>query len=101
MIFKYFYHVFFIIFCKKKDYFSHIFFQFSYFFQTVESELICSTAYVDLFIRQIAEPALLAVFLRYIFTDSCEGKNIIDTLIHRLSLQSQVMTTFRNKNDKR
>jgi hypothetical protein len=45
---------------------------------------------VDLFLRQISEPALLAVFLRFIFTDNCDGKNIIDTLIDRLALQSQV-----------
>lgn len=58
--------------------------------QTIESELICSTAYVELFLRRISEPALLAVFLRYIFTDTCEGKSIIDTLINRIALQSQL-----------
>jgi hypothetical protein len=61
-----------------------------FFFQTVESELICSTAYVELFLRQISEPALLSVFLRFIFTDNCDGKSIIDTLTDRLALQSKV-----------
>jgi hypothetical protein len=56
----------------------------------VESELICSTAYVELFLRQISEPALLSVFLRFIFTDNCDGKSIIDTLTDRLALQSKV-----------
>ena len=59
-------------------------------FQSLEAELICSTAYVDLFIRRITEPSLLAVFLRFIFTDVCDDKNIIDTLVARLGLQSQV-----------
>ena len=66
--------------------------------QTVESELICSTAYVELFLRQISEPALLAVFLRFIFTDSCDAKNIIDTLTERISSQSQVSHKWRHAN---
>ena len=40
-----------------------------YFFQSLESELICSTAYVELFIRRITEPKLLAIFLRFLFTE--------------------------------
>ena len=59
-------------------------------FQSLEAELVCSTSYVDLFLRRITEPSLLAVFLRFIFTDSCDEKNIIDILINRLQLQSQV-----------
>jgi len=60
--------------------------------QTLESELICSTAYVELFLRRISEPSLLAVFLRFIFTDTCDDKSIIDTLIQRIGLQSQLCT---------
>jgi len=65
----------------------------------VESELICSTAYVELFLRQISEPALLSVFLRFIFTDNCDGKSIIDTLTDRLALQSKVrvLTPLANR----
>jgi hypothetical protein len=63
-------------------------------FQSLESELICSTAYVELFIRKISEPRLLAVFLRFIFTDTHEGKPIIDILVDRLGLQSQVRTAL-------
>lgn len=59
-------------------------------FQTLESELICATAYVELFIRRISEPRLLAVFLRFIFTDNHDGKPIVDIMVHRLSYQSQV-----------
>ena len=43
-----------------------------------ESELICTTSYVELFLRRISEPSLLAVFLRFLFTETCDDKNIID-----------------------
>ena len=59
-------------------------------FQSLESELVCSTAYLELFIRKITEPRLLAVFLQFLFTESHDGKVIIDILVTRLALQSQV-----------
>ena len=43
-----------------------------------ESELICTTSYVELFLRRISEPSLLAVFLRFLFTETCDDKNIVD-----------------------
>ncbi len=58
--------------------------------QTTESELICTTAYVELFLRRITEPALLAVFLRFIFTESCDDKNIVDMLTIRISSHTKV-----------
>ena len=61
-----------------------------YFFQSLESELICSTAYVELFIRRITEPKLLAIFLRFLFTEAHDQDTIIDIMVHRLTLQSQV-----------
>ncbi len=61
------------------------------YFQTLETELICSTAYVELFIRRITEARLLSVFLKFIFIDSADtGKPIIDILVDRLCLQTQV-----------
>ena len=59
-------------------------------FQSLESELVCSTAYLELFIRRITDPRLLAVFLQFLFTESHDGKVIIDILVTRLALQSQV-----------
>ena len=59
-------------------------------FQSLESELVCSTAYLELFIRKITEPRLLAVFLQFLFTETHDGKVIIDILVTRLALQSQV-----------
>ena len=61
-----------------------------FFFQSLESELICSTAYVELFIRRITEPKLLAIFLRFLFTEAHDQDTIIDIMVHRLTLQSQV-----------
>ena len=60
------------------------------FFQCLESELVCSTAYVELFIRRITEPKLLAIFLRFLFTEMHDQDTIVDIMVHRLTLQSQV-----------
>jgi len=60
--------------------------------QSLESELICSTAYVELFIRRITEPKLLAIFLRFLFTEAHDQDTIIDIMVHRLTLQSQLST---------
>ncbi|TRY73372.1 hypothetical protein TCAL_01536 [Tigriopus californicus] len=58
--------------------------------QISEAEVICTTAYVDLFLRRLSEPSLLAVFLRFIFTDQCDDKSIIDTLVIRISSQTKL-----------
>ncbi len=60
------------------------------FFQSTEAELICTTAYLSLFLRNISEPALLATFLRFIFVDTCDDRSIIDTLIVRIGSQTKV-----------
>ena len=64
-------------------------------FQSLESELVCSTAYLELFIRKITEPRLLAVFLQFLFTETHDGKVIIDILVTRLALQSQVRKNYQ------
>ena len=63
-------------------------------FQSLETELVCSTAYMELFIRRITEPKLLAIFLRFLFTEMHDQDTIIDIMVHRLTLQSQVSKTF-------
>lgn len=45
---------------------------------------------MELFLRKIIEPSLLAVFLRFIFTDACDEKSIVDCLTIRLRTQSKV-----------
>ena len=51
---------------------------------------MCSTAYMELFIRRITEPKLLAIFLRFLFTEMHDQDTIVDIMVHRLTLQSQV-----------
>ena len=59
-----------------------------------ESELICTTSYVELFVRRISEPSLLAVFLRFLFTETCDDKNIVDQV--RLGIL-KVFSNFGSK----
>ena len=75
---------------KKKIVKNYVFFL----FQSLETELVCSTAYMELFIRRITEPKLLAIFLRFLFTEMHDQDTIIDIMVHRLTLQSQVSKTF-------
>ena len=49
---------------------------------------------MELFIRRITEPKLLAIFLRFLFTEMHDQDTIIDIMVHRLTLQSQVSKTF-------
>ena len=56
---------------------------------------MCTTAYLDLFLRRISEPALLAVFLRFIFVEAVDGRSIIDTLTIRISSQTKVSNIFK------
>jgi len=58
--------------------------------QVAESELICTTSYVELFLRRISEPSLLAVFLRFLFTETCDDKNIVDQLTLRIGCQTKL-----------
>lgn len=55
--------------------------------------MICATAYLELFIRRITEPKFLALFLRFLFTEVHDNdKPIIDLIVNRLTLQSQLST---------
>ncbi len=63
---------------------------FSSIFQNTEGELICTTAYLNLFLSQISEPSLLQVFLKFIFIETFDDKSIVDTLVFRISSQTKV-----------
>lgn len=52
--------------------------------------MVCATAYLALFLRQITEPALLAVFLKFIFVDTCDDRSIVDALVIRISSQAKL-----------
>ncbi|CAK6445888.1 unnamed protein product [Pipistrellus nathusii] len=51
---------------------------------TVE-EVMTTTAYLDLFLRSISEPALLEIFLRFILLHRHENVHILDTLTSRIN----------------
>ncbi|XP_061848795.1 FHF complex subunit HOOK-interacting protein 1A [Colius striatus] len=51
---------------------------------TVE-ELMTTTAYLDLFLRSVSEPALLKIFLRFILLHRHENVHILDTLTSRIN----------------
>ncbi|XP_030047506.1 FHF complex subunit HOOK-interacting protein 1A [Microcaecilia unicolor] len=51
---------------------------------TVE-EVMTTTAYLDLFLRSISEPALLKIFLRFILLHQHENVYILDTLVSRIN----------------
>uniref|UniRef100_A0A8C6RNH2 FHF complex subunit HOOK interacting protein 1A n=1 Tax=Nannospalax galili TaxID=1026970 RepID=A0A8C6RNH2_NANGA len=51
---------------------------------TVE-EVMTTTAYLDLFLRSITEPALLEIFLRFILLHQHENVHILDTLTSRIN----------------
>ncbi|XP_008934987.1 PREDICTED: protein FAM160A1, partial [Merops nubicus] len=51
---------------------------------TVE-EVMTTTAYLDLFLRSVSEPALLKIFLRFILLHQHENVHILDTLTSRIN----------------
>ncbi|NXA33825.1 F16A1 protein, partial [Eudromia elegans] len=51
---------------------------------TVE-EVMTTTAYLDLFLRSVSEPALLKIFLRFILLHRHENVHILDTLTSRIN----------------
>lgn len=53
-------------------------------------EVIAATAYLDLFLRSIYEPALLKVFLKFILCAKIDEMNLLDTLIQRINFTTKV-----------
>lgn len=51
-----------------------------------------TTAYLDLFIRIVSEPALLRTFLSFIFLHRHDNVHILDTLVSRINTPFQVPT---------
>uniref|UniRef100_A0A3Q2XLF3 FHF complex subunit HOOK interacting protein 1Aa n=1 Tax=Hippocampus comes TaxID=109280 RepID=A0A3Q2XLF3_HIPCM len=56
---------------------------------TVE-EVMTTTAYLDLFLRSISEPALLQTFLSFILLHRHENVHILDTLVSRINTPFQL-----------
>lgn len=59
---------------------------------TVE-EVMTTTAYLDLFLRSIHEPALLQTFLSFILMHTHDHVHILDTLVSRVNTPFQVTGT--------
>lgn len=49
-----------------------------------------TTAYLDLFLRSISEPALLQAFLSFILLHTHDNVHILDTLVSRVNTPFQV-----------
>ncbi|XP_077914594.1 FHF complex subunit HOOK-interacting protein 1B isoform X6 [Halichoerus grypus] len=62
----------------------------SYFCPTSVEEMIASTAYLELFLRSISEPALLRTFLRFLLLHRHDTHTILDTLVARIGSNSRV-----------
>ncbi|CAF2092494.1 unnamed protein product [Rotaria magnacalcarata] len=58
--------------------------------QNTLDEVIAATAYLDLFIRTIYEPALLRVFLKFILCAKIDEISLLDTLIQRISFTTKL-----------
>lgn len=52
-----------------------------------------TTAYLDLFLRSVTEPALLQTLLSFILLHQHEGVHILDTLVSRINTPFQVHPT--------
>lgn len=55
-------------------------------------EVMTTTAYLDLFLRSVTEPALLQTFLSFILLHQHESVHILDTLVSRINTPFQVGT---------
>ena len=58
--------------------------------QVTVEEVMTTTAYLDLFLRSISEPALLEIFLRFILLHQHENVHILDTLTSRINTPFRV-----------
>ena len=58
--------------------------------QSSMDEVIAATAYLELFIRRITEPAMMQTFLRFILTEKCDDISILQSLIMRINSTSRV-----------
>jgi len=53
-------------------------------------ELVAATAYFDLFLQSVKDPALLYTFVRFVLKDEYDGEKILDNLIQRINTKSRV-----------
>lgn len=58
--------------------------------QLTLEEVMATTAYLDLFLRSVTEPALLQTLLSFVLLHQHEGVHILDTLVSRINTPFQV-----------
>ncbi|CAM5073539.1 unnamed protein product [Natator depressus] len=58
--------------------------------KTAVEELMASTAYLELFLRSVSDPALLQTFLRFILLHRHDHSTILDTLVARIAANSRL-----------
>ncbi|CAF0915175.1 unnamed protein product [Rotaria sp. Silwood1] len=58
--------------------------------QNTMDEVIAATAYLDLFLRTIYEPALLKIFLKFILCAKIDEMSLLDTLIQRINATTKL-----------
>lgn len=58
--------------------------------QLTLEEVMTTTAYLDLFLRSVTEPALLHTFLSFIFLHRHDNVQVLDTLVSRINTPFQV-----------
>lgn len=58
--------------------------------QLTLEEVMTTTAYLDLFLRSVSEPALLHTFLSFILLHTHDNVHILDTLVSRVNTPFQV-----------
>lgn len=63
-------------------------------------EVIAATAYLDLFLRTIYEPALLRVFIKFVLCAKIDEINLLDTLIQRINFTTKVRENNLERNKK-
>lgn len=67
----------------------------SFCLQVTVEEVMTTTAYLDLFLRSVSEPALLKIFLRFILLHRHENVHILDTLTSRINTPFRVRRAER------
>ncbi|KAJ0033865.1 hypothetical protein NQD34_000972 [Periophthalmus magnuspinnatus] len=60
--------------------------------KTTVEEVMTTTAYLELFLRSVSEPALLQTFLSFILLHRYENVHILDTLVSRINTPFQLGT---------
>lgn len=58
--------------------------------QLTLEEVMTTTAYLDLFLRSVTEPALLHTFLSFILLHHYDNVQVLDTLVSRINTPFQV-----------